>query len=469
MVTLAIVSVSPLHTYPASTNGDTAVSTSIEPVGIGTSAPLMTAVIGTWFDSCTVTDEEKQAALVRTCPMDFGSIDVDAVRATTPGCHDRSFLLSAGSSLPTQETLDAVIGHLRLEAEVGGYAAADRVVDVLERGRADLAVLVGGDPDEIALVPSDSVGWVKAWWGWVVGGNVPTGSTVFVDRLCYHSHYAALDQTSRLGNFSIRVMPSLADGTVDVDALDIGSDVSVVCLTMVGTHSGNVNPVSAVGRRAAAAGVPLFLDACQVLGQLALDVRELGCQVLTGTGRKFLRGPRGTGMVWVSRTIVDRFSPPGIDATSTPWSAADGMQIGPGVRRFEEYEVSVASMVGLASAARQALALGAAPIERRVVALGEQLRSALADIEGVEVRDTAARRCGIVTFTVGGVAPAGVVAAASAVGVTINQSTSNWAAIDMDAKRTAAVVRASPHYFNTTADIDRLAAVVHDLSSARPH
>ncbi len=401
--------------------------------------------------------------------MDFGSIDVDAVRATTPGCHDRAFLLSAGSSLPTQETLDAVIGHLRLEGAVGGYAAADRVVDVLEQGRADLAALVGGDPDEIALVPSDSVGWVKAWWGWVVGGNVPPGSTVFVDRLCYHSHYAALDQTRRLGNFSIRVMPSLADGTVDVDALDIGSDVSVVCLTMVGTHSGNVNPVPDVGRRAAAAGVPLFLDACQALGQLALDVKELGCHVLTGTGRKFLRGPRGTGMLWVSQSIVERFSPPGIDATSTPWSTADGMHIRSGVRRFEEFEVSVASMVGLASAVRQALTLGAAPIERRVVALGERLRSQLAETEGVEVRDTAARRCGIVTFTVGGVPPAGVVAAASASGITINQSTSTWAAIDMDAKRTPAVVRASPHYFNTTSEIDRLAAVVHDLSSASAH
>lgn len=394
-------------------------------------------------------------------------IDVDAVREATPGCRDQVFLLSAGSSLPTQITLDAVIGHLRLEAEIGGYAAADRVVDVLEHGRADLAALVGGASDEIALVQSDSAGWVKAWWGWVMGGNVPAGSTVLVDRLCYHSHYAALDQTRRIAEFVIEIMPSLDDGTVDVDALQIGIDVNALCVTMVGTHSGNVNPVAAIGRVAAAASVPMFVDACQALGQLRLDVSELGCQVLTGTGRKYLRGPRGSGMLWVSRSIVDRFSPPGIDATSTPWTAAGGMQIESGTRRFEEYEVSYASMVGLAAAAHQALAIGPPAIEQRVVALGEQLRTMLATVEGVQVRDTAAQRCGIVTFTAGDVSSADVVTAASEVGIVINVSTATWAAIDMDAKQTPTVVRASPHYFNTATDLARLTEVVADLRSRR--
>jgi selenocysteine lyase/cysteine desulfurase len=390
-------------------------------------------------------------------------IDVDAARAATPGCHDRAFLLSAGSSLPTQETLDAIVDHLRLEAAYGGYAAADRVVEVLEQGRADLAALVGGQPDEVALVPSDSVAWVKAWWGWVVGGNVQRGSVVLVDRLTYHSHYAALDQTRHIFDFSIRVVPSLDDGTVDVASLQLGAEVSVLCITLVGTHSGNVNPVDEIGAVAAAAGVVMFVDACQALGQLRLDVAKLGCQVLTATGRKFLRGPRGTGMLWIDRSIVDRFQPPGIDATSTPWSSARGMQIEAGVRRFEEYEVSYASMVGLAAAARQARALGASAVEARVVAFAERLRVALGAIDGVVVRDTASRRCAIVTFTVDGAAVDAVVDAAAAAGVVINASTSTWAAIDMEAKQTPSVVRASPHYFNTDDELDRLVDVVGTL------
>jgi cysteine desulfurase/selenocysteine lyase len=396
--------------------------------------------------------------------MTSDPIDVDALRAETPGCRDRAFLLSAGSSLPTQATLDAVIDHLRLEAEIGGYAAADRIVDVLEEGRADLAALLGGRPDEVALVPSDSVAWVKAWWGWVAGGNVPPGSVVLIDRLTYSSHYAALDQTRSFGGFTIVVMPSRDDGTVDLDALVIGDDVSVVCVTMIGTHSGNVNPVAAIGALASAAGVPMFVDACQAVGQLHLDVAELGCSVVTATGRKFLRGPRGTGLLWVDRSIVERFQPPGIDATSTSWSNASGMHIDAGIRRFEEYEVPYAAYVGLAAAARQARAIGTHVIEQRVVGLGERLRTELAGLRGVTVRDTAARRCAIVTFTVDGVPADDVVAAAARADVVVNASTAVWAALDMDAKRTPSVVRASPHVFNTDDELARLVDVVASLS-----
>jgi len=391
-------------------------------------------------------------------------IDVAAARAATPGCEAQAFLLSAGSSLPTQETLDAVIGHLRREAEVGGYAAADEVAGVLDQGRADLAALVGGQAGEVALSTSDTAAWVKAWWGWVTGGNVRPGSAVLVDRLSYHSHYAALCTTQSIADFEIRVMPSLPDGTIDVGAVEVDGDVGVVCTTMIGTHCGNVNPIAEVGAIAATAGVPMFLDACQALGQLRLDVKQLGCHVLTATGRKFLRAPRGTGMLWVDAALVERFRPPGIDGTSAAWSPTGGLDLVGGMARFEEYEVSQAAMVGLASAAAQVRRLGIDAIEATAQPLAEHLRTSLAGIPGVTVADTAARRCAIVTFTVDGVPPADVVATAGAAGVVINESTALWAALDMEAKHLAQVVRASPHYFNTTEEIDRLVEVMAEVA-----
>ena len=391
-----------------------------------------------------------------------GAIDVAVVRAATPGCERSTFLLSAGSSLPTTATLEATIGHLRREAEVGGYAAADEVAPLLEQGRSDLATLVGGRADEVAMVPSDTVAFVKAWWGWVVGGNVPRGSVVLVDRLSYHSHYAALLQTQAIAGFEIEVLPSLPDGTVDLAAAVIGERVSVVCATMIGTHSGNVNPIEQLGRATATAGVPLFVDACQALGQLRLDVRELGCQVLTATGRKFLRAPRGTGLLWVDGALVDRFQPPGVDGTSTEWGI-DGMTTRPGIGRFVEYEVSYAALVGMAAAAGQAVALGMPTVEARVTALAERLRTSLAAIDGVTVHDTAARRCGIVTFSIAGTSAADVVAAAERAAIRVNESTATWAALDMAAKGLARIVRASPHYFNTEEELDRLVDVVAGL------
>ena len=374
------------------------------------------------------------------------------------------FLLSAGSSLPTRQTLDVVRRHLELESLVGGYAAAGEATADLQQGRADLGELVGGRADEIALVPSDSVGWVKAWWGWVVGGNVPPGSVVLIDRLTYHSHFAALSQTQPIGRFDIQVLPSLPDGTIDISATEIRDDVSALCLTMVGTHCGNVNPIAELGSLAAAAGVPLFLDACQALGQLAIDVRQLGCQVLTGTGRKFMRGPRGTGLLWVASELIDRFQPPGLDAVNAEWSVDGNLSVKPGIGRFEEFEFGYAAMLGLGAAARQALDLGMTAIEARVGSLADQLRTGLAEITGVTVHDTAARRSGIVTFTVPGVDPPAIVDAAARDGIIISTSTAQWATLDMDAKGLDQVVRASPHYFNTEAELDKLVGVVHGLT-----
>jgi cysteine desulfurase len=394
------------------------------------------------------------------------TFDIDAQRAQTPHCEDRAFLLSAGSSLPTAATLDAVVGYLHRESEIGGYAAADEIAEQLAECRADLAALVGGSADEVALSTSDSAAWVKLWWGWVLGGNIRAGATVLIDRLSYHSHYASLVQTQRVVPFEIEVMPTLADGTVDVDALVITDAVNVVCATMIGTHSGNVNPIEAIGRVAGAAGVPMFVDGCQALGHLDVDVHRLGCQVFTGTGRKYLRAPRGTGMAWVDRSLIDRFQPPGIDGTSTEWSPASGLTVRPGVGRFQEYEMSYAALAGLAVAARQARELSMPVIEAIVCDLGESLRHRLSQVERVTVRDTAVRRCGIVTFTVDGVEPADVVTSAANAGITINASTATWAALDMHAKSTPAVVRASPHYFNTEAELDQLADVVEQVVEA---
>jgi selenocysteine lyase/cysteine desulfurase len=379
-----------------------------------------------------------------------------------------AFLNSAGSSLPTPETLNAVVAHLRREAEIGGYLAADEAAPMLQQARADLGRLIGVSADSVALAPSDSAAWVKAWWGWVLGGNVADGSIVLVDRLSYHSHYAAITQTQRLAQFEIQLMPSHPDGTVDVDALSLlesslSGRCSVICLTMIGTHVGNVNPVAEVGAFAAKIGALMFVDGCQALGQLQVDMVALGCHLFTGTGRKWLRAPRGTGLLWVDPSIVDQFQPPGIDGTSSNWDVADGFTVHPGIGRFEEFETSIASQLGLGAAARQAVERGMNAIERDVLTLADHMRAELGLIDRVTVHDTAARRCGIVTFSVDGVEPGAVVAAAARNHAMINSSSANWASLDMHAKGITQVVRVSAHYFNTVDQLGRVTDAIRSL------
>jgi len=398
--------------------------------------------------------------------------DVEALRAATPGCHGRAYLNNAGAALPTQATVDAVIAHLRLEAEIGGYLAATEAEDVLTGGRADGAALVGAHPDEIVLTTSDTAGWIKAFWGFVLAGGLRRGDRVLVDQLSYSSHYLALLQAGRLVGSEVVAAPAGGDGAVDVEALAAMLDdrVRLVAMTHVGTNCGLVNPVVEVGqavREARARGTAYFVDACQSVGQLPFDVDAVGCDVATMTGRKFLRAPRGTGMLYVRRELQGRLDPPGIDATSADWIDGDRYEPRVGSDRLEEFEASIAARVGLANALVEARALGIEAIHDRTAALAERLRRGLLEIDGVTVEDGEAERSAIVTFRVHGgrVDASTVIGAAAGADITINSSTAPWARLDMTRRHLDEVVRASPHYYNTNDELDRLLGVVAAVSS----
>ncbi len=396
------------------------------------------------------------------------ALNVAALRDQTPGCTEVAFLNNAGAALMTRETTEAVISHLHLENRVGGYLAQDQVAPTIARAKAGLAKLVGGQATEVALSVSDSAIWVKAIWGWMLGRNVKAGERVLIDRLAYHSHHAALVQLSELFGFEIVEIDSLADGTVDVGFLATlleDERCSLACITAIGTHCGCVNPMAEIGALLRARGIPMFVDGCQALGHLAVDVHAWGASLFSGTGRKWLRGPRGTGMLWVDERIVERFRPPGIDGTSTDWNVASGFSIKPGMGRFEEFEGPIAAQVGLAVAVNQALELDRVAVETHIVETADRFRSALSEIDGVIHHDSAARRCGIVTFSVDGVEPTEVVAAAASRGATINSSSATWAALDMHAKGLTSVVRVSPHIYNTD---DELGVVLEAVRSVRP-
>jgi len=395
-----------------------------------------------------------------------GAIDVEAERAATPGASGVAHLNNAGASLPTSATLDAVIAHLRLESERGGYEAAALVSDRIDAVRASAARLLGSGPDEVVVTGSDTQAWTKALWGFALGGGVSGGDRILADRIAYDSHYLALLQVCALTGATIEVVPSRDDGTIDLDALGeaLGSGpVALASVTHVGTHRGLVNPVEDAGALCRRAGVPLFLDACQSLGQMPVDVGAIGCDVATSTGRKWLRGPRGTGLLYVHPGFADRLSPPGIGGGSAVWTDAGHYRLLPGAQRCGEFEVSVATHLGLGVAIDHVLELGPDAIAGRVGELAEHLRRLLSDLDGVEVHDGGSRRSGIVTFTLEWATPAEVVAAAHAAG--INVTASGSASARLDEANPDAVVRASPHYYNTT---DELEALVEVVSALRP-
>ena len=385
--------------------------------------------------------------------------DIARVRADTPGCTRVAHFNNAGASLPPRPVLDAHLAHLRREAEIGGYEAQEEAQSRVDAVYASVAQLIGAaGPDEIALVENATRAFDMA----IYAVPLATGDVILTSTAEYHSMFVTYLHLARRG-IVVDVVPSDAAGQIDVGALRkrIDDRVRLIALAHAPTNGGLVQPAEAVGEVAREAGVFFLLDATQTVGQLPLDVCRIGCHALAGTSRKYLRGPRGVGFLWVAREWMDRLEPPLMEGHAAEWVAPDRYVLRSDGKRFEVWEANYAARLGFGAAVDYALALGLERIRTRVRALGETLRDRLATVRGVTVRDLGTVRSGIVSFTAGDVPAATVKTALRAASINVHVSPARGTLLDMRARGLSELVRASVHYYNTEAEVDRL---VHELA-----
>ena len=375
-------------------------------------------------------------------------IDVALARRQTPGCAGRLIHFNnAGSSLPSRLTLNAVFEHQEREAEVGGYRALAEAAEAAGAVYGSVARLLNADASEIALMESASRAWDVA----ITALALEPGDRIVTARAEYASNMLTLLHLAQRRGVLIDLAPDDAAGQVDVAALAalVGPRTRLIALTHAPTDSGLVNPAAAVGAVAQAAGVPYLLDACQTVGQMPVDVAALGCTMLSATGRKYLRGPRGTGFLYVRRDWLGRLDPPTLDMRAAHWTAPDAYEIRDDARRFETWEASAANRLGLGAAVDDALSWTLVDIRERIDLLATRLRAKLA-ARGAMVHDRGVVLSGIVTFSTAE-NPATTMARLQAAEINVSVSQPGWARFDGAAPR----VRASVHYYNTEDEIER--------------
>ena len=394
------------------------------------------------------------------------SIDKKALRADLASKPGHIHLDNAGATLMPRCVLETQIAHLNLEASVGGYEAERLRVDQVEAVYDSVARLIQCHRDEVAIVENASVGWMMAFYSLAF----EAGDRILTAEAEYASNYLAYLQVARDRGVEVETIPSTASGEICIDSLRdmIDGRVRLISVTHVPTNGGLVNPVEAIGAIADEHDIFYIVDACQSAGQIVLDVNRIQCDVLTATGRKFLRGPRGVGFLYVRGSVLDRLHPPMIDLYSAQWVAPDRYELRPDARRFENWENNYAAKLGLGRAIDYALDIGIEAIEQEVARLAAMLRDQLGAIAGVTLHDIGARKCGIVTFSVAGMEATDVESRLRESGILVSVSSPFSTLIDASRRKLPDLVRSSVHCYNTEAELESLANLVRSCASTAP-
>lgn len=388
-------------------------------------------------------------------------IDLAKLRADTPACKTLAHFNNAGASLMPATVYAALTEHQALEQAVGGYEAQSDAAPAIADFYAAFADMLNCDPLEIAFMESAT----KAWDAVFYSLPLVSGDRVLVHRSAYSSNYLALLQLARRKGLGIDFVPSDEHGQIDIAALPglLTGRTKLILLTHCPSQSGLIQPAEAVGRFAKDHGLLYLLDACQSAGQMPLDVQAIGCDALTGTGRKFLRGPRGTGFLYMRRDLADRIEPVMVDFQSAEWLAQDRYKLADGARRFEAWERNVAGQIALGRAVRYAMDTGLEAIAGRVQLMAAGLREALAALPDVTVHDPGQQRSGIVTFSKQAVDPAGAKQMLRDQQINVSIVPRSWALLDAQDRDLPDLIRASVHAYNSDDEINRLVSVVTGL------
>lgn len=400
----------------------------------------------------------------------FSSAEVTTFRNHTTGCQNVIHLNNAGSGLMPNVVTRAIMEHIQLESEIGGYEAAAVRKQAIQEFYHQAARLLNCKSSNIAFTSSATDAYTRALSSipFEPGDIILTSNNDFISN-----QIQFLSCQKRFGVKLIRVADT-ETGEIDLDDLKqklITLKPRLLAITHIPTNSGLIQPVAEIGKIFKTYNEDhdlqgwYILDACQSIGQLKLDVAALHCDFLSVTARKFLRGPRGTGFLYISdRALRAELEPLFLDMRGADWISENNYKIRDDATRFEDWEFAYALVVGTREAIQYCLSVGEDRISKQVRALSGYMRNQLEAINGIRVLDEGKEKGGLVTFTISNREPDSLVAALFRQKINVVPSYRNFAVLDFDKKKVSWALRASPHYYNTVEEIDTFIRALRALS-----
>lgn len=385
-------------------------------------------------------------------------------RRDTPGTKDLIHFNNAGAALCPEPVLNEIINYLKEEARIGGYEAAAMAREKVAATYEHIAALIGATPGEIAYVDSAT----RAWNTIVYSLNLQPGDRILVSPSEFGSNIVSLAQVASRSGARIEVLSTEENGQVSLSDLynRLDEHVKLIAITHVPAHRGLVNPVAEIGERIRNTDAFYLVDACQSVGHIPIDVSRIGCHALTATGRKWLRGPRGTGFLFLHKSWITRLEPTTLDLAAADLKNPQAMlretelDIRPDIKRFEVWERSFALMIGLGVAANYACEIGIDRIHDRVTRLASLIRTGCQRMPGVHIEDAPDTVCGIVTMTSDRHDATEIKAKLAMRGINTSVMQDYDSPIDFTSRRLAPLLRVSPHYYNSE---DEVAAFLNTL------
>lgn len=390
----------------------------------------------------------------------FSDQNIRKFREETPGTKNVTHLNNAGAALSPEPVIRAQKAFIEREAEIGGYEVNREKKSELDRIYEVSANWLNCKSRNIAYTDSATTSWLRALY------SIPfkSGDTILTSEIEYASNYLSYLHLARKMDLNIKAVASDEQGRIDLNKLEDQLDdrVRLVAITHVPTNSGIINPVEKIGGLLRDRDAWYLVDACQSAGQVPLNVESIGCDFLSVTGRKYLRGPRSSGLLYASDRALEDSTPYTVDLHSAEWTGTDQYEIHPDGRRFEQWEQNLSGKTGLAAAISYYLHAGPDQVFDTLALRAQELKNQLKTINGVSVYDAGESQGGIVTFDTPA-DPKELKSQLSEQQINVSVSPVSSTLIDMQNRGFGDLIRASVHYYNTTAELSRFTEILEDL------